>query len=274
MIEDDLTPQQRAELGDLPPLYKRLDAYDIPEPDHDRLLAALKPVLAQHRETAQPHVRAPERLGWREWLRLAWAQIELLEAPFWGASVLLTLIGLVLGMSYGSATTTLCLFFLSPLIAVGGVAYIFRPATRTLWELERLSRYQPFELLYARVAIILLLNVATAIILLLVVWSQGAQIVLWRLLLIWLGPMIGLMGLALFCSLRWSVLAGMLAPMSAWSLLIVLGWREIVLHTFDAERLVTLIGGSNLLLAVAVTALVGGLALVVESGRQVERWRS
>ena len=267
MIEADLTPEQRAELGDLHALQAQLDAYPVPEPDHERLLATLKPRLA----AAQ--APAVERFGWRDWLRLAWAQTELIEAPFWGSSILLTLIGLLLGVSYGSATTTLCLFFLSPLIAVGGVAYIFRPATRTLWELERLSRYQPFELVYARVAVILLLNVGLALTLLLVVWSQGAQIVLWRLLLIWFGPMIGLMGVALFCSLRWNTAAGILAPMLVWSLLIVLGWREVVFHTFDANRLVTSLGTSNLLLGVAVGALIGGVLLLVMSGRQVARWR-
>ncbi len=78
--------------------------------------------------------------------------------------------------------------------------------TRTLWELERLSRYQPFELLYARVAVILLLDVALAVVLLLVVWSQGAQIVLWRLLLTWFGPMIGLAGASavLFAALEYA----------------------------------------------------------------------
>ena len=109
MTENDLTPEQRAELGDLQPVYERLAAYDAPEPDHDRLLATLKPLLAP------PPVVKPGRFGWHDWLRLAWAQTALLEMPFWGASVLLTLLGLALGVGYGGATAALCLFFLSPL---------------------------------------------------------------------------------------------------------------------------------------------------------------
>lgn len=265
MTENDLTPEQRAELGDLQPVYERLAAYDAPEPDHDRLLATLKPLLAQ------PPVVKPGRFGWHDWLRLAWAQTALLEMPFWGASVLLTLLGLALGVGYGGATAALCLFFLSPLIAVGGVAYIFRPATRTLWELERLSRYQPFELLYARLVVILLLNIALALVLLLLIWAQGVQIVLWRLLLIWFGPMIGLMGTALFCSVRWNALAGIIVPMALWSLMIVLGWRESI---FTAAETIARVATSNTMPLLAAVALVGGLALIVESGRQVERWRS
>lgn len=274
MIENDLTPEQRAELGDLQPLYDRLATYDAPESDQSRLLATLKPLLVQSSEAEQPVVRL-ERFGWQDWLRLAWAQTTLIETPFWGSSVLLTLIGLTLGMSYGSATTTLWLFFLSPLIAVSGVAYIFRPATRTLWELERLSRYQPFELLYARLVVILLLNVALALALLLVIWTQGAQIVLWRLLLIWFGPMIGLMGVALFCSVRWNTLAGVIVPMALWCLMIVLGWRENIFSLFPAaERVIAELGTSNTPLLVAVVAFVCGILLMVEAGRQVERWHS
>lgn len=270
MIEDDLTPPQRGELGDLHELYEQMHTYAIPEPDHERLLAALKPMLA--RQVEESSALAPEYPGWRDWLRLAWAQTELLGAPFWASSILLTLNGLLLGFIYGSGATVLCLFFLSPLIAVGGVAYIFRPATRTLWELERLSHYQPFELLYARVAVILLVDVALACLLLLVVWSQGAQIVLWRLLLVWFGPMIGLVGLALFCSLRWNTIVGVLAPMSLWSVLIALGWRESIFNVFSAEHLLMLVGGSNLLLGGAVAALIGGALLLVASGRQAARW--
>lgn len=275
MIDHDLTPEARDELGDLQPLYDRLATYDVPEPNPSRLLATLKPLLVQPREAEPVPVIVPRRFNWQSWLKLAWGQTALLETPFWGSSILLTLIGLAFGVANGSATTTLCLFFLSPLIAMGGVAYIFRPATRTLWELERLSHYQPFELLYARLFVILLLNIVLALALLLVIWTQGIQIVLWRLLLIWFGPMIGLMGVALFCSARWNMLVGIIVPMTLWSLMILVGWRESIFNlSLAPERIVTQMGTSNMPLVMALVALVGGILLMVESGGQVERWRS
>ena len=168
MIDDDLTPQQRAELGDMNPLYERLSQYDVREPDDAQLLAALTPLVALRRLTEPEFV--PERRGFREWLQLAGMQTELLGASFWWSTALLTLIGLLIGVGDGSGMATILLVLTSPLIAVAGVAYIFRPATRTLWELERLSRIHPLELLYARLALILVLNVALVLLLLVVVW--------------------------------------------------------------------------------------------------------
>lgn len=274
MIDNDFTPEQRAELGDVQPLLQHLKQYDVPEPDSARLLASLKPLLKERLESEIPPILELQRRGFRDWLRLAWAQTELLEAPFWWSSVLLSTLGVLLGLSYGSAFTILCLVFLSPLIAAAGVAYIFRPATRTIWELERLSLVQPFELLYARLALILMMNILVAVGLILAVWSQGAQIILWRLLLIWFGPMIGMTGIALFCSVRWATIAGMVAPMAIWLGVNVLGWRDMVLHfnTMSMAELITQIDTSNVLLWTALTAFVVGLVCLYESGRWVARW--
>jgi hypothetical protein len=276
MSDNDFSPEQRAELGDLQPLYQRLQQYAVPEPDSARLLAALTPLLAEHSAAQHTAAPLPTQRGFRAWLRLAWAQTALLEAPFWWSSILLTLIGLFLGFNYSSVFTMVCLIFLSPLLAVGGVAYIFRPATRTLWELERLSHVQPLELLYARLALILLLNIGMAVVLLLAAWTQSLHIILWRLLLIWFGPMVGLAGLALFCSVRWNVVAGVVAPMTAWFAIIALGWREIILNTridlWTSNMLVAFIDVSNVLLLISIIALVAGIVLFYEAGRWVTKW--
>lgn len=275
MMDHDLTPEQRAELGDLQLLYQRLAQYDVPEPDSTQLLATLTPLLAERHEAEL--TAEPQRRRIHDWLRLAWTQTALLEAPFWLSSVLLTLIGLFLGLSYSSVFTMLCLVFLSPLLAVASVAYIFRPATRTLWELERLSRVQPFELLYARLALILLLNTGLALALLLASWTQGLQLILWRLLLLWFGPMIGLTGIALFCSVRWNIVAGVVSPMVAWSVMIALGWRELILNIhiefLTPSTLITFINISNTLPLIAVIALIMGIILFYEAGRWVAKWR-
>ncbi len=54
--------------------------------------------------------------------------------------------------------------------------------------------------------------------------------------------------------------------------MIILGWRESILNGVSAEHVITLIGGSNLLLGIAITALIGGALLLIESGRQAARW--
>lgn len=275
MIENELTPEQRAELGDLHGVYEQLQAYESLEPDSARLLASLQPFVANSVETEAISATEPKRHV-REWLRLTWKQTELFDAQFWGASILVTLIGLLWGISYGSEVTTLCLLLLSPLIAVSGVAYAFRPATRTLWELEQLSRYRPLELLYSRVLVILAVNVVIALVLLFAASAQGLQIVLWRLLLIWFGPMLGLMSLALFCSVRWNMLVGLMVPMTFWSGLILLGWRESIPEAPYSFSLVSTfiarIAESNTVVAFALIAFIGGIVLLYESGRQMARW--
>ena len=100
--------------------------------------------------------------------------------------------------------------------------------------------------------------------------------VLWRLLLIWFGPMIGLTGMALFCSVRWNTITGIIAPMVAWATMIALGWRDVVLNTrFDpltTSGLLRHIGTSNSLLLLALVALIGGLVLLYKSSQWVVKW--
>jgi hypothetical protein len=273
MSDKDFNDEQRVELGDLQPLYRRLSEYDVPEPNSARLLAKLTPLLPKQAETTP----AIKHRGFGDWLRLAWAQTQLVEMPFWLSSVMLTLVGLVLALSDNSDLIMLWLVLLSPLLAAAGVGYIFRPATHTLWELERLSHVQPFELLYARLALILLWNVTLAGALMLMIWSQHSQIILWRLLLIWFGPMIGLTGLALFCSVRWNTFVGVVMPMIAWAGIVFLGWRDMVLslpvEMTASQSIIMQIGMSNSLLLIALVSLIGGLVLVAASGRWVTQWR-
>lgn len=275
MTDHDLSPEQRAELGDVQPVIQRLAQYDVQEPDSTRLLASLTPLLEKRREAEPTPAYELPRRSFQDWLRLAWTQTELLEAPFWWSSALLTVIGIFLGMSFGGAAATLCLLLISPLVAVGGVAYLFRPTTRILWELEQLSQVQPLEFLYARLAIILTLNLMLAVALLFLVWTQGLQLILWRLLLIWFGPMIGLIGIALFCTVRWNTLAGIVAPIVTWGLLALVGWRDTILSTAldvpNADVIINRLGMSNNLTLLAAVTLIVGILLLYESGRSVTR---
>jgi hypothetical protein len=277
MIEHDLSSAQRDELGEMQSLIERLERYDVSEPDTTRLLAALTPLLDKQRSELLPagEVNLVQRRGWRGWLHVAWAQMSLIEAPFWWASLLVMAIGVLLSVGVGGAEATLCLLVLSPLIAVAAVAYLFRPATRTLWEFEQLSQVQPLEFLYIRLALIFALTGIIAAILLLVVGVQGLQIVLWRLLLIWAGPMMGMVGIALFCSVRWNNSASIIAPTLTWGLLILVGWRDTVLATAmafpNASTIVAHLNLSNTIPVLAVVVLMSGLFLIYESGRVLTR---
>src|ERR687894_312340 len=116
---------------------------------------------------------------------------------------------------------------LRPLVAAR-VAYVFRPATRTIWEWERCCPVRPLELLYVRLGLIVASNIAVAGLILSVVSAETPGLLLWRLILAWLGPLLGLAGLALYISVRWGSLAGVAAPLTIWAALIVLGWQALV----------------------------------------------
>jgi hypothetical protein len=274
VIEHDLPPEARDELGDLQAVFGRLRQYDTAEPDRARLLSTLVPLLVKPAENLTTTL---PRRGMREWLRLAWAQLMLLEAPFWWSSLLIIVIGVVLGVRFSGAEGTLALLLLSPLVAAAGVAYLFRPATRTLWEFEQLSHVQPLEFFYARLSLILLLNGLIALFLLIFVWTDDLQIVLWRLLLIWLGPMISVIGIALYCSVRWNNFVGVIAPVLMWGALVVVGWRDTVLATainlLDASTILTHFNLSGTIPLLAAVALTFGLFFIYEAGRMVTRWR-
>lgn len=265
-LSSGLDPEQQSDLGDLSHVEALLHAYETPEPDSDHLLASLQAVIKQQNTLIPP--LTPRSL--RDRLRLAHMQLSLVGSAFWWASGLLLGLGLVLlAVSEGSIAGLYALA--SPVLAVLGTAYIFRPEARSLREFELLSAVSPMELLYTRLLLILLYNAGLALIVILFSWSQDSQIVVWRLLLIWFGPMMGLTGVALYSLIRWHVLAGVLVPMGLWAALLFLGWREAVLHSSSpfvsiGDLSLAVVQSSSFLVA-SFLALVIGVILMWQSGR-------
>mgnify|MGYP005846106943 CR=1 FL=1 len=265
-LTSGLDPEQQTELGDLRQLEAALQTYEPPEPDTERLLVGLQPLMPQP-GTPRPD---PALKDWRYRLRLAHMQLSLVDGTFWWVSVLLLGLGILLLIASGGIIAG---FFalISPLLAVAGTAYVFRPETRSLREFELLSAVKPLELLYTRLLLILVYNTGLALTLILLAWSQDTQLVLWRLLLIWFGPMVGLTGIALYAALRWNTLAGIMMPMGLWTIMIFIGWRDTVIQTprvFDLIELFAMPASqSDLLLIISVLILPLGLALIWLAGR-------
>jgi hypothetical protein len=264
-LSSELDSEQQTALGDLRPLEGALQRYTTPDPDSTQLLVNLQAVPAQEQGAAP----LPVAKAWRYRLRLAQMQISLVDSAFWWVSALLLGLGTALVLASGGVLAGL-FALVSPLLAVAGTAYIFRPEAHSLREFELLSAISPLELLYTRLLLILLYNIGLALTLILLAWSQDTQLVLWRLLLIWLGPMIGLTGVALYSLLRWRVLVGVLLPMGLWAALLVLGWRDVVLHSghlpASIEVLSLTVMQSNTFLVVSLLTLVIGAVLMWRAG--------
>jgi hypothetical protein len=277
-----LDPEQQTELGDLSQLESALYSYETLEPatNSEQLLACLQPFLSQNTVTSE--VAAAQnttvssnitQTGWRYWLELAQSQLSLVDGTFLWASALLLGVGVILSFSSeGVVAATFAL--LSPVLAVAGTAYIFRPEAKSLREFELLSAVSPLELLYARVLLILTYNAGLSLTLILIAWSQDTQLALWRLLLVWFGPMLGLTSIALYASLRWNMKVGIIAPMSLWASLIFLGWRETVSETnsmislFDIYSLA--VTQSDILLIASMLGIIIGLVLIHQSRNWID----
>jgi hypothetical protein len=267
---DGMESQQQADLGDLSEVEALLSGYDAPQPaasDTDRLLLNLEPFLNADKHTSR-------QSGFRNWRRLARSQAGLLETPFWLASVFVFVLGLGLALLDGEGALALLFVFLSPAAAAAGVAYAFRPATRTLWELEKISPTHPLELLYTRLALIIGFNSLLALLMLGIAWWQGPQLVLWRLLLAWLGPMLALAGTALYITVRWGSVPGIAAALGAWAAVVSVGWWRALHEAAGPEMALWLlerISGSNLLAVFYLALLVGGLYLLKAAGSWMTR---
>jgi hypothetical protein len=269
-LVEGLDAARQAELGDLSSVEDLLASYPAPDPspfDSARLLANLEPFLADKG-------KAEARFTLVHWVQLARSQAVLIERPFWLASALVFLMGLAMALLDGEGTLTVLFVFLSPAAAAAGVAYAFRPATRTLWELEKLTPTHPLELLYTRLALVMCFNSVLALLLLAIAWWQGPQVVLWRVLLAWLGPMLALAGMALYGTVRWGSVAGILAAMGAWGTVISFGWWRALAEVTLVERplwLLEQINQSNGLVLFFLAALVCGVWLLSAAGRWVQQ---
>jgi hypothetical protein len=307
-LSDGLEEGQRKELGDLSSLVSFLEGYTVPEPSPEQkteLVARLEVHLEGGEEFAnqrkgstpfedrsqllnEPGIRAaPTSLplgskeGLRKWIRLACSQALLFETPFWWACGIVLALGLVIVSLSGDGLPVLIFLGLAPLLAAIGVAYSFRPETQTLWELEKISPISSVELLYTRLGLVLAINTAISLVLLGVVWGHGLHLVLWRLVLAWLGPMLALAGCALYISIRWGSVVGIVAPLGLWGIVNFLGWRQAVERVTETQLaalwLVDQINQSNLLLIFFLLALVVGLVLLQRAGTLTERgeleWR-
>lgn len=292
-LTEGLEDNQKEKLGDLSILASLLDEYATSEPTPEqtsRLLARLEGCLETDEGIDSqkagslpvggslhlPHLPgmsggSPSRLqtiheGFRKWTRLAWAQTLLFEKSFWWACGIVLVLGLGLVWLSGDQLPALIFLALAPLLAAAGVAYAFRPETQTLWELEKISPISSVELLYARLGLVLAINTVISLVLLGVVWGQGLQIVLWRMLLAWLGPMLALSGIALYSSVRWGSLVGLTVPLGLWGVINFLGWQQAVERFTETQLAATWLleqlNQSNWLVVIFLLALAIGLVML------------
>jgi len=282
-LTDGLPADQQTELGTLSELADRLQSDPNPlPPPKARLIAQLMP-LVEARQAIVPvrpsDVTTGAILGettdpqWKlqSWISLITAQIALLEAPFWVANLSVLVLGIAIGLLSEAGTLPALFTGFSPLLVAAGVAYAFRSETEGLRELERISPITTLELLYARLIPVLLTNALIILVFVSLSWARMPEISLWRVILTWLGLMLGMTGLALYTTVRWGSMAGMAAPILVWVGLIAAVEQQVTGRSFDltitAQWLWTLISTSDNGLILSAVSLVIGIILFWQAER-------
>jgi hypothetical protein len=273
-LTDGLDDAERAELGALESVAEQLSAWQAPEPTAAEQAALLARLKLELPDLAAP---APRQTGARAWLGLLAAQIQLFEPEFWYACAALLFCTLAGGLLGGAGALSVLTLLVSPLVAAGGVLYAFRSESASLQDLEAASRVGPRALFFCRSGLILAMNLAALPLLLLPGQLLLPELSFWRVVVVWLGLLVGLYGLAVYTSVRWNGRMGVLLPLTVWGLLVLVGWQQS--QRFAPGNQVTfawlagVVSSSNaLLIGMLVSAALGLLlyGLAARSFRGVE----
>lgn len=272
-LVEGLDASQQKELGDLKAVTKQLSAWQVPEPTLEERAALVKSLGKQMPETDAFQTGPHFDIG--GWVSLIFAQASLFEREFWyacGAMMLITLIG---GALAGNAVLSLFTLIVSPLLAMAGVLYVFNHNSSSLSALEAASPVGPYALFFCRSALILGTNLAALPLLLIPGQMLFPQLAFWRVVVIWLGALVGLFGLATYTTVRWNGVMGTVIPLGIWGLLVGTSWQKAVAVTgrwsSGPEWIMNTISVSNGPLIGALLALICGGWLLIEAGKWIKK---
>jgi hypothetical protein len=260
---------EQNELGNLDELAGQLSAWQIPEPTDGERRAFTERLAAQ----LSPRIQV--RSGWRAWKDLMLAQIKLFAPEFWYACAGMLVFTLIGGLVIGKGALSLFTVIVSPLVATAGVLYAFRSDSISLTRLEMASPIGPLTLFFCRSGLILAVNLAAIPLLLVPGQLLFPELVFWRVILIWLGALIGIYGLAIYTSIRWNGILKIVLPLGVWGILVAGVWQQAIYAAGENgvafNWLVSAISTSNFVLAGAVIAFLVGCVLFFQAVYWVER---
>ena len=171
-------------------------------------------------------LRPPLKMSLRWALLILWSQVRIINALSWTASALLLALGTVVTlMSYGTPNgTTLPIILIAPIVAAGGVAFLYGEEVDPPLELQMTMPVSPQLILLARLALLFGFNLALALLCSIVLALAHAEISLWPLVLSWLAPMTCLSALAFLLSIvLFNTMLSITTSVLAWCLIV---WRH------------------------------------------------
>ena len=272
-LVEGLDADQQKDLGDLKAVTDQLAAWQVPEPTAEEQSVLVKSLVRQIPQNYNSQTKPDFSV--RGWVRLVFSQAQLYEVEFWyacGAILLITLAG---GALVGKAALSLFTLVVSPLLAIAGVAYVFNHNSSSLSALEAASPVGPYALFFCRSALILGTSLAALPVLLIPGQLLYPQMAFWRVVVIWLGVLVGLFGLATYTTVRWNGVMGTVIPLGIWGLLVGASWQRAVsvagAWTLVPEWIMHAVSTSDGLVVGALLALILGSLLFFQAARWVKQ---
>lgn len=192
------------------------------------LLAALMPAMPVPLSAPSPVQQAvAER--WQSplaqleyFLDVARAQISVLRPGFWFFSVLMILLGMILTTPEFNIPDAVVLWLVTPVVALVGIHYGFQSVIHRVSELEAAAPISPLRLSLARLVIVLMYDILLLSAFSLFLISQGGEGgSLVGSILHFLSPLLLVSGLALTCSLRWSMRVSLTVGYAVWMVFVM-----------------------------------------------------
>jgi hypothetical protein len=239
LTEDAASPEDAATLE---PVIQRLHTWEAPKGDPTRK-AHLISLLAQE----QMQQKARTRFKLSEWwpLLLIQSQLRVVERQIWLASALVMALGaaVTLLLDADASTGGLPFALLAPIIAAGGVAFLYDSDLAPVMEIERGTPASMRLIWLARITLVFVFDMVLGIIASLILSLISPSISLWSLVMTWLAPMALLSALAFLISVqRGDPAAGVLVSILLWSVQVVkhmlpegVSWLDLIPNLLGVE---------------------------------------
>lgn len=192
-LSDDLDSPEEA-VG-LLPVIRQLENWKAPAPaaeDTLRITGTLNRLLKDHQKNTLSHRL---HLGWLV-LR---SQLRVVQSELWTASAIVLALGTLVTLAYshtGALNVTLPFVLIAPVVAAGGIAFLYGSSLDPALEIELTTPISPRQVMFARLVLVfgfdLLFGLAGSAILSLL----RVNLSFWPFVSAWLAPMTFLSSLA------------------------------------------------------------------------------
>lgn len=225
---------------DMSDVFDQLDTYHIKPPsieDTNQLIQSLKPVFSQQRlgvtqgrrfrdimEDTRSHSSMPAIL------QLVGLQTALMGRGFVTLTMAILILGVLLANLFESSSSKF-LVTASPFLGLLTLFYECRAQLYKVEEMEGTCRYSPAQVAVARILVVLGYNVVLCTAATLMIESS-LTVVIGHLIMNWLTPLLLIIGIALFTSLKLGITGGCITAGVVWAAQITLVDGNSVLLLF------------------------------------------